>query len=148
MFCEYAGGAALATEWREKLIKTIILESRGGHRSLSFTPSNFSFPQSFRTLVLHGRYYPVAGRNILRAFEEESTVASRMRHENGFQIKGSTMGKILVRLVAILFTKKKGLTSKRKINSTYSWKLIKNWNLILLFWRHLEFFYLIITIFN
>lgn len=39
VFREYTDGVALATEWREKLIKTIIPKSRGGHWSLSFTPS-------------------------------------------------------------------------------------------------------------
>lgn len=86
-------------------------------------PQNFSFLQSFRTLVVHGRCYPVAGRNVLRAFEEEFAVASRMRHENGFQIKGSTVGEILVRIVAILFTAKKELTQKRNMDFNIQLKI-------------------------
>lgn len=63
---------------------------------------------------MHCRCYPVADRNILRAFEEEPAVASRMRRENGFQIKGSTVGELSVRIVAILFVTEKKIGAKEK----------------------------------
>lgn len=86
---------------------------------------------------MHYRCYPVADRNVLRAFEEEPAVASRMRRENGFQIKGSTVGESFGSNSSHSLCNEENIDAKEKyrfqrtqlrINGKTHERLMENWN--------------------